>query len=74
MKDQRGEQTGPEENRRLSLTSAGVHEVDGKVVGAVFDFELVEENSQHLRRRHAAVDADVGHRAVSRREHGCLRG
>lgn len=56
-----------------ALTATCMHEVDCKVIRAVFDFKLVEENSQHLRRRHAAVDANIGHRAVSRREYCCLR-
>lgn len=56
-----------------ALTATCMHEVDCKVIRAVFDFKLVEENSQHLGCRHAAVDADIGHRAVSRCEYCCLR-
>lgn len=59
-----GEERLPENKSQregATPTATGVHEVDGKVIGAVLDFELVEENAQHLRRRHAAVDANVGH-------------
>lgn len=45
----------------LLLTPTGMDEVECKVIRTVFNFKLVEENSEHLRRRHAAVDANVGH-------------
>lgn len=50
-----------------------MNEVDCKVIGTVLNFELVEENSQHLRGGHAAVDAHVCNGAVGRSEHGSLR-
>lgn len=48
-------------------------EVERKIIWAVFNFELVEENSQHLRCGHAAVDTDISDRTERRREHGCLQ-
>lgn len=57
----------------LTLTSAGVDEVKREIIRTVLYFELVEEDSDHLRRPHAAVDSDVCHRAVGRSEHCCLR-
>ena len=43
------------------VTSTGVYEVEREVVWAVLNFELVEENSEHLRCGHTAVDTDIGH-------------
>lgn len=56
-----------------SLTSTCMNKVDCKIIGTVFNFKLVEQNSQHLRGRHAAVDAHVCHRAVGRSKHCSLR-
>ena len=49
-----------------------MYQVQGEVIGAVFDLKLVEENAQNLRRGHAAVDAHISHRAVGRGEHSRL--
>lgn len=49
--------------------STCMDEVEGKIIWAVFNFKLVEENSKHLRCPHAAVDPNISHRAERRSKH-----
>jgi len=53
-------------------TATRVDKIEAELIWAVLNLELAQQHPHYLCRRHAAVDADVGHRAERRRKNRCL--